>query len=46
MIKYNEALSLKKTYEKILSKLTEERSSYETQLSSIEASLKGKSYDL
>jgi predicted patatin/cPLA2 family phospholipase len=30
MIKYNEALSLKKTYETILDKLTEERTSYES----------------
>jgi coiled-coil domain-containing protein 151 len=46
MIKYNEALSLKKTYETILSKLTDERATYEQQLTAIEHSLKNKSYDL
>lgn len=46
MIKYNEALSLKKTYETILGKLTEERSAYESQLSAIESSLKTKTFDL
>ena len=46
MIKYNEALSIKKTYETIHIKLTEERSGFETQLSGIENSLKDKTYDL
>jgi flagellar biosynthesis chaperone FliJ len=46
MIKYNEALSLKKTYETILGKLSEERGGYESQLTAIEGSLKNKTYDL
>ena len=46
MIKYNEALSIKKTYEVIYKKLSEERQGFEQQLSAIETSLKNKSYDL
>lgn len=46
MIKYNEALSIKKTYETIFNQLTDERSGFETQLTAIENSLKNKTYDL
>lgn len=46
MIKYNEALSIKKTYETILGKLKEERSGFESQLAGIENSLKEKTFDL
>lgn len=46
MIKYNEAMSIKKTYELIVKRLKEERIGYDTQLNSIEMSLKGKEEDL
>ena len=36
MIKYNEAISIKKTYELIVKRLKEERTGYDSQLSSIE----------
>jgi hypothetical protein len=36
MIKHNEALRIKKTYELILNRLQEERSGYETQLTAVE----------
>ncbi len=39
MIKYNEALSIKKTYEIIVKKLRDDRISYDSQLASIVKSL-------
>ena len=45
MIKYNEAISIKKTYELIVKRLKEERTGYDSQLSSIEQSLKSKESD-
>lgn len=42
MIKFNEAMSIKKTYELILKRLKEERIGYDNQLTAIEESLKGK----
>jgi len=46
MIKHNEALRIKKTYELILNRLQEERTGYETQLSAVEQSLKEKEFDV
>jgi hypothetical protein len=46
MIKYNEAMSIKKTYELIVKRLKEERIGYDNQLAAIEHSLKGKDQDL
>ena len=45
MIKYNEAQSIKRTYELIVKRLKEERVGYDNQLSAIEQSLKGKEHD-
>jgi hypothetical protein len=45
MIKYNEAQSIKKTYEQIVKRLKEERVGYDNQLAAIESSLKGKEHD-
>jgi len=45
MIKYNEAQSIKKTYEQIVKQLKEERVAYDNQLAAIEKSLKGKEQD-
>jgi hypothetical protein len=45
MIKYNEAMSIKKAYELIVKRLKEERIGYDNQLSSIESALKGKEND-
>ena len=45
MIKYNEAMSIKKTYELIVKRLKEERIGYDNQLAAIEQSLKGKDND-
>lgn len=45
MIKYNEAMSIKKAYELIVKRLREERIGYDNQLTSIEYSLKGKESD-
>lgn len=45
MIKYNEAMSIKKAYELIVKRLREERIGYDNQLSAIEQSLKGKESD-
>jgi len=45
MIKYNEAQSIKKTYEQIVKRLKEERVGYDNQLAAIERSLKGKEHD-
>ena len=46
MIKYNEAMSIKKTYDLILKRLKEERIGYDNQLTAIEESLKGKAQDI
>ena len=45
MIKYNEAHSIRKTYEQIVKRLKEERIGYDNQLAAIERSLKGKEHD-
>lgn len=45
MIKYNEAMSIKKAYELIVKRLREERIGYDNQLTAIEQSLKGKESD-
>lgn len=45
MIKYNEAMSIKKAYELIVKRLREERIGYDNQLTAIEGSLKGKDTD-
>ena len=46
MIKYNEAQSIRKTYEMIVKRLKDERVGYDNQLAAIEQSLKGKDHDL
>jgi chromosome segregation ATPase len=46
MVKFNEALSIKKTYEDILQKLREERNAYDKQLYNLETQLKSKSIEL
>ena len=45
MIKYNESVSIRKTYEIILKRLREERISYDMQLSEMERIIKEKSGD-
>ena len=45
MIKYNEAHSIRKTYEQIVKRLKEERIGYDNQQAAIERSLKGKEHD-
>ena len=45
MIKYNEAQSIKKTYEQIVKQLKQERVAYDNQLAAIERSLRGKEHD-
>ncbi|KAL9650952.1 hypothetical protein ABK040_015055 [Willaertia magna] len=45
MIKFNEAQSIKKTYEQILRRLKEERIGYDNQLQAIERTLKAKDKD-
>ncbi|KAG8461084.1 hypothetical protein KFE25_003653 [Diacronema lutheri] len=45
MIKYNEAMSIKKTYEQIVKRLKEERVNFDHQLQAIEGTLKAKSSD-
>ncbi|EFC46989.1 axonemal dynein intermediate chain protein [Naegleria gruberi] len=45
MIKYNEAQSIKKTYEQILERLKEERIGFDNQLQAIERTLKAKDKD-
>merc|ERR1719424_889026 len=45
MIKYNEAQSIRKTYEQIVKRLKEERIGFDTQLASIERTLKAKERD-
>ena len=45
MIKYNEAMSIRRTYEQILVRLKEERAGYDNQISAIQNSLKSKQHD-
>jgi len=45
MIKYNEAQSIRKTYEAIVKRLTEERRGFDNQLASVERTLKAKERD-
>merc|ERR1719353_1631830 len=45
MIKYNEAQSIRKTYEQIVKRLKEERVGFDTQLAAIERTLKAKEHD-
>merc|ERR1719217_2061750 len=45
MIKYNEAMSIRKTYEQIVKRLKEERVGFDTQLPAIERTLKAKERD-
>lgn len=45
MIKYNEAQSIRKTYEAILKRLKDERIGFDNQLQAIERTLKGKEHD-
>lgn len=46
MIKYNEAMSIRRTYEQILTRLKEERAGYDNQIAAIQKSLKAKLHDL
>ena len=46
MIKHNEALRVKKTYEVILMRLQDERKGYEGMLTQLEQSLKKKDFDI
>lgn len=46
MLKFNEAMSIKKTYEIILKRLHEERIGYDKQLASLEQAIKAKECDL
>merc|ERR1719163_1948296 len=45
MIKYNEAMSIRKTYESISARLQKERVGFDTQLAAIERTLKAKEHD-
>merc|ERR1719335_1082872 len=45
MIKYNEAQSIRKTYEQIVKRLKEERVGFDNQLHAIERTLKAKEHD-
>ena len=45
MIKYNEAQSIRKTYEQIVKRLKEERVGFDNQLSAIERTLQAKNHD-
>lgn len=45
MIKFNEAISIKKTYEIILKRLKEERIAYDKQLEAMEKAIKAKNAD-
>jgi hypothetical protein len=45
MIKYNEAMSIRKTYEMIVKRLQDERVGFDNQLAAIEKNLKGKEHD-
>ena len=46
MLSHNEALRIRKSYEAIQVRLTEERTGYEHQLAMIENSLKEKQFDV
>jgi len=46
LIKYNEAQSIRKTYEQIVKRLREERIGFDNQLAAIERTLKAKEHDL
>ena len=46
MIKYNEAMSIRRTYEQILTRLKEERAGYDNQIAAIQKTLKAKGHDL
>ena len=45
MIKYNEAQSIKKTYEQIVKRLREERVGFDNQLAAVERTLAAKEHD-
>jgi chromosome segregation ATPase len=45
MIKYNEAMSIRRTYEQILTRLKEEKAGYDNQIMAIQKSLKAKEHD-
>ena len=45
MIKYNEAQSIRKTYEQIVKRLREERVGFDNQLAAIERTLGAKQHD-
>jgi hypothetical protein len=45
MIKYNEAQSIRKTYEQIVKRLKEERVGFDNQLAAIERTLAAKTHD-
>ena len=45
LIKYNEALSIKRTYEEIVRRLREERVGFDNQLAAIERTLRAKNHD-
>ena len=45
MIKYNEALSIRRTYEQIVRRLKDERVGFDNQLAAIERTLKAKDHD-
>lgn len=45
MIKYNEAQSIRRTYEQILDRLKEERAGYDNQIAAVQKSIKAKGHD-
>merc|ERR1719487_2486711 len=45
MIKYNEAMSIRRTYEQIVRRLKDERIGFDNQLAAIERTLKAKDHD-
>ena len=45
MIKFNEAQSIRKTYEQIVKRLAEERIGFDNQLAAIERTLSAKQHD-
>jgi len=44
MIKYNEAMSIRRTYEQILERLKDERAGYDNRIHAIQKSLKAKTH--
>ena len=46
MIKYNESMSIRRTYEQILARLKSERAGYDNQIAAIQKSIKSKIHDL